>query len=112
MLDDRSYWKNKKTNKLFEAILNLKSVNEAERFFRDLMTIQEIQTFSERFDVARLLKKGLSYRKIAKRTGVSTTTISRVNQWLNKGMNGYKLVLERLGKKIIAHHHKASSTVL
>ncbi len=96
MTKETENWKNKDTKVLFEAILSLKSVSEAEVFFRDLMTPQEIETFSERFKVAVLLTKGVAYREIYEKTGVSTATITRVNQWLERGMGGYKLAISRL----------------
>ena len=96
MSDETESWKNKDTKLLFEAVLSLKSAKEVEAFFRDLMTVQEIETFAERFKVAVLLTKGVSYREIYEKTGVSTATVTRVNQWLERGMGGYKLVLERL----------------
>ncbi len=97
---------NKKTDNLFEAILSLKTKREAEKFFRDLCTIEELKDMSERFEVAKLLDLGVSYRKIAEKLNISTTTVSRVSLWLKNGENGYKLVLNRLNKK----HHKPSST--
>lgn len=96
MIKETESWKNKDTKLLFEAVLSLKSAKEVEAFFRDLMTVQEIETFAERFKVAVLLTKGVSYREIYEKTGVSTATVTRVNQWLERGMGGYKLVLERL----------------
>jgi TrpR-related protein YerC/YecD len=45
--------------------------------------------------VAQLLDEGLSYRRIAEATGVSTTTITRINEWLNHGTGGYRTVLDR-----------------
>ncbi len=96
MSKETESWKNKDTKLLFEAVLSLKSAKEVEAFFRDLMTVQEIETFAERFKVAVLLTKGVSYREIYEKTGVSTATVTRVNQWLERGMGGYKLVLERL----------------
>ena len=89
-------WKNKDTKVLFEAVLSLKTIKEAEAFFRDLMTVQEIETFAERFKVAILLTKGVSYREIYEKTGVSTATVTRVNQWLERGEGGYKLAISRL----------------
>lgn len=99
MIDNRDNWKNKDTARLFEAILSLKKTSEAESFFRDLMTTQEIQTFSERFKVAELLVKGVSYRDIYEQTKVSTATVTRINEWLERGMGGYKLVISRLNTK-------------
>lgn len=91
-------WKNKDTKLLFEAVLKLKTLGEAQAFFRDLMTPQEIETFSERFKVAIMLTKNVSYREIYEKTGVSTATVTRVNQWLERGEGGYKLAISRINK--------------
>lgn len=82
---------------LFQAILKLKSPAEAAAFFRDLMTISELDAASERWQMAKLLwTTNLTYKEIAKKTGGSTTTVTRVAQWLYHGMNGYKTLLNRL----------------
>lgn len=82
---------------LFQAILKLKSPAEAAAFFRDLMTISELDAASERWQMAKLLwTTNLTYKEIAKKTGGSTTTITRVAQWLIHGMGGYKTLLNRL----------------
>ena len=81
---------------LFKAILELKGKKEAANFFRDLLTSTEISEFANRWKIARLLYSGKSYLKIAKETGTSTTTVTRVAHWLNKGMGGYKKVLDKL----------------
>lgn len=99
---------NKKTDNLFKAFLSLKSIEEAELFFRDLCTIEEIKDMSERWEIVRLLKNGLTYRDIAEQLRISTTTVSRVALWLDNGSGGYNLILNRLNKK---HHHKASSDI-
>ena len=94
---------NKKTTALFKAILSLKTVGEAESFFRDLCTIEEIKEMSERWEIARMLEKKTPYREIANKLKVSTTTVSRVANWLNHGEGGYQLILNR-----ISHHHNLS----
>ncbi len=103
-------WKNKKSRKLFKAILCLKNPDETERFFRDLLTPGEIKAFAERLEVAEKLSEGKTYREIAQKTKASTTTVTRVNQWLNNGMNGYKLVLNRLNSEKNKVHTKAASS--
>lgn len=110
MTDDRDYWKNEDSSQLFRAILGLKNENEAEAFFRDLMTPQEIETFADRLKVAELLTRDVSYREIYKQTKVSTATITRINQWLECGMGGYKLAISRLNSG--NNHHKTKSTAL
>ena len=87
-----------KTDNLFEAVLSLETVKEAEAFFRDLCTIDEIKSMSERWEIAKLVYKGLPYRKIADKLNVSTTTVSRVALWLNNGEGGYKAVLDKISK--------------
>jgi len=87
----------KETKELFEAILNLKNLSEACLFFRDLLTIKEIDDSSSRFQIAKLLhQRKFSYEKIAKHCKVSTTTVTRVAHWLRHGLGGYKLILNRL----------------
>jgi TrpR-related protein YerC/YecD len=76
--------------------VRLKTTDEAVKFFRDLLTIAEIEDFSQRFKIARLLFQGKSYSKVAKETNTSTTTVTRVAHWLHRGMGGYKLVLSRI----------------
>lgn len=88
-------WRNADTAALFEAVLTLESVDEAAAFFRDLCTRRELTDLSHRWAVVRLLDEGLPYREIADRTGASTTTVTRINQWLQHGLGGYRMVLER-----------------
>lgn len=97
---------NQKIDNLFKAILSLKTAKETERFFRDLCTVEELKDMSERWEIARLLNKGVAYRKIAEKLNVSTTTVSRVALWLNNGEDGYKLILNRLN----SYHHNFSSS--
>lgn len=87
---------NENIDNLFRAILKLESVEECRCFFEDLCTVSELQSMSQRFDVAVMLDENTIYTDISSKTGASTATISRVNRCLNYGSNGYKLVIERL----------------
>ncbi len=89
------------TDILCEAILSLENVDECKNFLRDLMTEQEIEAINSRLQCAILITEGIPYRQISKITNLSTTTVSRVAFWLNRGKNGYKTVIERLKKKKI-----------
>jgi len=91
--------KDQMVDRLFEAILTLKTVDECYRFFEDIGTVSEIQAFAQRLEVARMLKKGYKYSEIAEATGASTATISRVKRCLHYGADGYNMVLERLNGK-------------
>jgi len=84
---------------LFEGILSLQNKEECYRFFEDICTINEIQAFEQRLQVAKMLAEKRTYLDIASTTGASTATISRINRSLNYGSDGYKLILERLKSK-------------
>jgi TrpR-related protein YerC/YecD len=85
-------------SELYEAIATLKSREEVERFFRDLCTRSELEAMAHRWEVAQLLAEGLPYVEVAKRAHASTTTVTRVAQWLRNGEGGYELALKRRKK--------------
>ena len=84
------------TDKLFEAILTLRTVDECYRFFEDLATVGEIKALAQRLEVAKMLAAGMTYEDIVAATGASTATISRVKKCLNYGADGYRIALERI----------------
>ncbi len=87
--------KNTKEKLLVDAFLKLKTQQDMADFLRDLLTLPEIEEFANRLEIARLLLKRGSYKRIAKQTGVSTTTVTRVAHWLFKGCGGYQKVLKK-----------------
>ncbi|MBE7058883.1 MAG: hypothetical protein E7387_07275 [Ruminococcaceae bacterium] len=91
MNDDKARTQEKE--KLYEAILKLKSIEDCDKFFEDLCTINEINAMAQRLDVAVLLKQGETFNAIVEKTGASTATISRVNKCLKYGSGGYDIVL-------------------
>ena len=94
-------WETKEKRELVEAILSLKSKDEAERFLRDLLTMQEIDEFSKRLLAAGMLSQDAQYNAIIEKTGLSSTTIARISKWLNGPLGGYRLVINKL-------HHNPS----
>ena len=90
--------RDKTVDQLFEAILQLKTLEEAYQFFDDLCTVNEVQSLAQRLEVARMLRRGHTYNQIEAETGASTATISRVKRCLNYGTEGYQMMLERLNK--------------
>ncbi len=97
-MEFQSRLKSKELDELFEAILLLQTEEECYRFFEDICTISEIRAISQRLEVAKLLRKGVTYQEIAQRLGASTATISRVNRSLTYGASGYIMMLDRLEK--------------
>jgi len=84
------------TDRLVRAFMLLENADEYYKFFDDLCTVAEIKEMSKRLKAAKMLKDGIVYSEISELTGLSTTTISRVNKCLKYGSDGYSLVLERL----------------
>jgi|SRR5581483_5437698 len=93
--DPHHPWVTNEIEELSGVIASLRSVEEVERFLRDLCTLSELEAMSHRWQVAKALDQGLPYHEVARRTGASTTTVTRVAQWLRRGEGGYRLALDR-----------------
>ena len=72
--------KKQRSMALYEAIMNLKNVDECCRFFDDLCTPTELRSMEQRFDVAVYLLQDRVYTEILEKTGASSATISRVRR--------------------------------
>jgi len=94
----QSKFEDEMLNRLFEAVLLLRSKEECYRFFEDICTIGELKSMAQRLEVAKMLCGEFTYGEIATETGASTATISRVKKCLHYGADGYKLILERLSE--------------
>ncbi|NLF07041.1 MAG: helix-turn-helix domain-containing protein [Pirellulaceae bacterium] len=88
-------WRNNPAFKaLCRALADCQTPEEVADFLRDIGTLTELHAWSERFEVARLLAEGKSYREIAELTGASTTTVTRVAKFLRDGEGGYRSSLK------------------
>lgn len=85
-----------RNEKMYEAILSLKTMDECMRFFDDLCTVSELMAMEQRYHVAVCLDKGMIYNDILAETGASSATISRVNRSLQYGKGGYEIAFARL----------------
>lgn len=81
--------------KFFDAVLSLENKEECYQFFEDVCTVKELTAIAQRVEVAKMLREERTYLDIAKETGASTATISRVNRSLNYGTGGIDMALER-----------------
>jgi TrpR-related protein YerC/YecD len=98
----RHTWQTREMKELFDAIGALKSRTELDAFFRDLCTLGELEAMAHRWQVARLVHKGLPYTEIAEKTGASTATVTRVAHWLNHGEGGYRIAIDRVKRTTAA----------
>lgn len=78
---------------LCTAIVACKNEEEVASFLRDVGTLTELQAWSERFEVAKQIAKGRTYRTITDTTGASTTTVTRVARFLTGDQGGYRRAL-------------------
>jgi TrpR-related protein YerC/YecD len=92
------HWPTREHRDLFETVASLRTKEEAQSFLRDLCTRAELDAMAHRWQVARLLDEGLPYLEVARRAHASTTTVTRVSQWLRRGEGGYRLALQRRRK--------------
>ena len=83
---------------LFSAVASMKTPEETGRLLRDLCTVSELDALAHRWQGAQLLAEGLPYIEVAKRAQASTTTVTRVSQWLRRGEGGYAIALKRRKK--------------
>jgi TrpR-related protein YerC/YecD len=84
---------------LFATIAALRTPQETQAFLRDLCTRAELDAMAHRWQVAQLLEEGLPYLEVAQKAHASTTTVTRVAQWLRNGEGGYRLALARRAKR-------------
>ena len=73
---------------LYEAILQLKNMDECCRFFDDLCTPGELRSMEQRYDVATYLLQNQVYLEILEKTGASSATISRVRRNILDNQSG------------------------
>lgn len=85
---------NEKTDALFRAILSIDNLEDCYAFFDDLCTVNELSSMVQRYEVAGLLNKGMTFTTISELTGASPATIARVNKCLQYG-DGYAKILAK-----------------
>jgi len=84
---------------LADAVLTVRTRDEARRFLRDLCTLPELEALAHRWQTAKLLEEHVPYVEIAERVPTSTATVTRVAQWLRNGTGGYRIALDRAHSK-------------
>ena len=84
---------------LVDALLAMRARDETKRFLRDLCTLTELEALAHRWQIARLVDEGMPYLEIAQRVPTSTATVTRVAQWVRHGSGGYRMALERVGRR-------------
>ena len=89
-------WKTKKIKTLGSALAHIHDEQDMLAFLRDICTIEELKEVANRLYAAQLLEEGYTYRDVAKKTGMSTTTVTRIAHWLQHGEGGYDVALRKI----------------
>lgn len=84
-------------NEFYSAVASLKNKKEVEKFFSELLDLNEIGMLSRRLLAAEKLFQGKTFEVIAQELKMGMDTIRRVSRWIEDG-EGYKLVVSRLKK--------------
>jgi TrpR-related protein YerC/YecD len=86
---------------LVEALSLLKSNAEFTAFLQDLLTSKEVRAAANRLHIAKTLwTTDKTYLEIAEESKTSTTTVTRVADWLfHHKIGGFRIVLSRLYPK-------------
>ena len=83
-------------DQFLDATMCLDEKEELYQFFDDVCTTNEVVSIAQRFAVAKMLHENKTYIEIAKETGASTATISRVNRSMIHGNGSYERIFQRL----------------
>lgn len=83
---------------LCELFAAIETSKEADMLLRDILTPQEIESLSERWQLVQLLANGVSQRDIADMLPVSISKVTRGSRVLQYGTGGFRMFLERLKK--------------
>jgi TrpR-related protein YerC/YecD len=92
-------WVHDDTDELLMAILHLDNIAEARAFFRDLLSVREINDLANRWKIARMLHVKVSYQNIQRTLGVSSASVARTQRTLMRGVGGYQIILRKMDEK-------------
>ena len=72
----------KKNNysELYAEILKLETVEECEKFFDDLCTINELEAMLQRIKAAKMLLENKTFQEVTAETKISSATLARVSK--------------------------------
>jgi len=76
-------------NEFYLLVSKIKNRDDAQNFFKDLLTPSESIMIVYRIEIAKMLLQGFSYVDIKKKLKVGDCTINGVNRWLYNGFGGY-----------------------
>lgn len=90
-------WETHEAAQLAHALADVNRLEDMQAVLRDLLTDKEIATLARRLESVKQLASGVAYQDVIRNTGMSSRTLTKVNQKLTSGSFGYPLALRSLG---------------
>lgn len=85
-------------SELFDEILKLETLEECDKFFSDLCTINELDAMLQRIKAAKMLLADKTFQEVTNATKISSATLARISKCIKYGDGGYKEILEKKKK--------------
>ena len=82
-------------SELYAEILKLESIEECEKFFDDLCTINELEAMLQRIKAAKMLLENKTFQEVTAETKMSSATLARVSKCIKYGDGGYKDIINK-----------------
>jgi TrpR family transcriptional regulator, trp operon repressor len=82
-----------KLNEIAEALSKINDPSLIEEFLKSILTDNEVKDISSRWELVKLLDRGLSQRKIADKLKLSLCKITRGSKELKKENSAFKKVI-------------------
>ena len=82
-------------SELYKEILKLETIEECEKFFDDLCTINELDAMLQRIKAAKMLLEDKTFQEVTKETKISSATLARISKCIKYGDGGYKDILTK-----------------
>lgn len=83
---------------LYDALARIKNRKEARAVFRDLFTVPEIAMMSRRIQIAFMLLEGYTFEDTSNMLSVSSTTVHRIKEKLERHGEGFKIMYQNFRK--------------
>jgi TrpR family trp operon transcriptional repressor len=84
----------KAMNEVAEVLCGIRDVTLMRRFMEGILTPGELEEIGRRWELVKLLERGVSQRQIAKKLGMSLCKITRGSRELKKNNSAMKKVLD------------------
>jgi TrpR family trp operon transcriptional repressor len=85
-------------NEIAEVLCGIKEVALMRRFMESILTPREREEIAGRWELVKLLDRGISQRQVAKRLGMSLCKITRGSRELKKRDSAFKTALDEYAR--------------